>query len=1048
MTAIAAAERATRLRAQSRARVAQFRAVADAGLAEGGVALGPLVPTVARDMGAEDDYLRFRGILYAAIRPIADTVAGQAVRVATVRRPGSRAGGRSIRSIRPVEGMTTAFWGETHDGREVLLPKSLKATAPDLDIHETHLALDLIEDPNPVMTDWHLKYLTIVNLIVTGITYWWHTKSATRRATNGHVLWPLPTSWVVPNHEKGPFSGWKVFPGGGITSVDAAADEIIMVHRPDPANLLGAKSAAQAQGRAIRTDEQIQMCQEALFSNGVFPRWAFLVGDPADEDGEEDGMPLLKSEQRLLVETAIAQKWATAARAGSPLVLDALIRDVKKLSNSVEEMDFPDSGQITYERITQGIGANPYVMGKAEPSSRAASAESRRHFGEFTLNPNMDLISKVLTKKFAPRFAGRNQKLAMWIEPYTPDDREERRKDWELAAKHQSVSRNELRAGMLGLGPIMDGETMAAPPTQVLMPVEPQKDAKKNGRKSLTASPETSAWAKAHKHHERQLQAVMLDFFLAQREDVQERFRRLAAAGGVEGLSGEAVAAEVFDRVDWDERLIEAVRPTCEAIMVDGALRELSPRRSKQMIEMSDLSPEVQAAMRADLETILTQNFSPHINATTRGKLVKTMSEGIAAGESEYELIVRIGDSPTVPGVTDGVLGSTTTVVRSANIARTETTGVLNGGHFHQQDELIRQGLIKGRRWSATADQYTRPEHLALHGVVAPGPDSPDGLFQLGGQRVPYPGHHSLEPGQRCNCILPGQLVQGRFVAGTKAWYEGPACEVITRSGRRLSVTPQHTVLTTEGFVPAGQLDKGDQIIGYQGRVDNPFAMPINGDNEYHRPAAIEQVFEALRSRAEMSSRWCVERVGIFSLDFHGDERFCHGDVEVVRPDGPLLFNGEPVGSQDISEDVLEGVNLGLPFVFSNGGVGTMPVATQHARGGFAFGGGSVPGSSALANDGSAVCLESAPFQGLCFGSASNLDVAFPEATKQDGAAVARLVAELLERFPGNVLLDQVVEVRYYEFADHVYDLQSVTGLIIAQDIGISNCRCTITAAF
>ena len=38
--------------------------------------------------------------------------------------------------------------------------------------------------------------------------------------------------------------------------------------------------------------------------------------------------------------------------------------------------------------------------------------------------------------------------------------------------------------------------------------------------------------------------------------------------------------------------------------------------------------------------------------------------------------------------------------------------------------------------------------------------------------------------------------------------------------------------------------------------------------------------------------------------------------------------------------------------------------------------------------------------------------------------------------------LDRVVEVRDHEFSGHVYDLQSVSGWMVAQGIICSNCRC------
>jgi len=754
----ATAEHAREIRERNRAQVDMFsRAAADPGLVAGGVALGPFraAAPFGPDTSSESEYAHLRGVVYAALRPIANSVAGLDVRVARLRRPGERKGRSSVRAVEPVEGMRTAHRARLADGRSVVLPTHLKSFASDMDVYETHAATDLIADPNPFMTDWHLKWLTIVNMDLTGRAYWWVAK-----ARGTWRVWPLPTGHVSPVHDPAPYARWKIWPGGGVNAVERPGSEVVMFHYPDPSDLLGSFSPVQAQGRAIRADEKMQQCQEAIFDNGVFPRWAMILGDVANEEGGS-ALGLLDSEKRLVIETILAERYQTASRAGTPMLLDAIIKDVKRLSNTVEEMDFLDSGKTTYQRITQGLGASPYVMGDREPSSRAASAEARRIFGDYTLNPRTEMISKTLTKRFAPLFAAKGETLLIWIEPYTPDDREERRSDWELLARYQSCQRNELRDGLLALPPMVDGDTIPAPLTQVLVPAEVHSRAAaaappaapRLARAPLDAG--AKAWEKLHARHGRALERAMLDYFAGQAEELQRRLRAIlrAAGGDTRGLVADAVVDEILPQDEWDERLVAAVRPACEAIAVDAATRALSRGKAAlPLLSVADLPPHVREAIGRELSTILWQNFSPNINETTRGRLLATMREGFAAGDSEYQMVVRIGDSPTVPGVTDGVLGSQSNTVRASLIYRTETTGIAGAGSRAGHDELARQGLIQGSEWSATLDQYVRPEHLALHGVVAPGPRAPNGLFNLAGYEVPYPGHHSLPPEYRCGC--------------------------------------------------------------------------------------------------------------------------------------------------------------------------------------------------------------------------------------------------------------------------------------------------------
>jgi len=50
--------------------------------------------------------------------------------------------------------------------------------------------------------------------------------------------------------------------------------------------------------------------------------------------------------------------------------------------------------------------------------------------------------------------------------------------------------------------------------------------------------------------------------------------------------------------------------------------------------------------------------------------------------------------------------------------------------------------------WLSVLGNTTRDTHAILDGTPADG----EGLFNVGGYRVPWPAHYSLPPGERCNC--------------------------------------------------------------------------------------------------------------------------------------------------------------------------------------------------------------------------------------------------------------------------------------------------------
>jgi len=1013
-------------------------------MAGGGVVLGESqLSTGLFGEGAveREMYGHYRGWTYAAIRPIAQTIAGQPVGV-----------GRELGPMeRPRSGRLAT---------KASLPGWLKQA--EVEQYETHPLLDAIANPNPVMTRWHLLYILIASLEIAGEHLWWIVAGE-----DGPVIWPVPSLWFEPVHrDRKPFAAWSITPGGQGEPEEIPNDEVVYFHYPDLADPLGCTSPAMTQSRAMSADEAMQDAQANTFLNAPFPKHALVVGD-VTEDGENLGRPVLEHGQRQQLYAEFKRLYTQTAQYGLPIILDRLIHDIKPLSNKPNEMDFTDSGKVTKDRIFLGHGTNPVIAGEIEKVNRASSYAARRHFADHTVNPKIELVSEVLTRSLGPIVAVEGERLRVWIEPYVPDDRDERRRDLDLAAKYGSVTKDELRGALthLNLEPMDGGDAVAAPPMPLPAVVSSGKSADEPPDISMALDQEArvKAWLKAHSRHEAGLLEAVHTLFLEQRDSVTARLYEVL--GELEKAAGDAggLVEVIFDPDEWEERLVEVCRPHLERAAAVGAVRTMEqvkatkagPSAEELMVE---LTPAVRAKIDGELETLLSRPYWPDVQQTTRAKLAATLSEGVQNGESLHYLAARVGDAPTVPVVdpgvfppgtvfgTNAVLGSEASRRRALLIARTEVTGALNCGQAAQQEQLFNDGVTDGMEWMAIIDQYTRGSHAALNGARAPG-DYPVGKWDVGGHVAPYPGHHSLPAAERCNCILPGQLVEGRFIAGTKAYYGGQVCEIITRGGRRLTVTPQHRILTEDGFVAAGSLHQGEKLLAYNVQAEGPGFISVGRDQIYHEPALIEDVFEALRLAADVSDKGLVERRRGLPDDFHGDGRGLRGEVEVVWADGSLLLEGIPRPIEKGVEDIFPGVDLGLGRVSASCSVGDGRIASD-ARGACIAGIGQLglglPSSTALAKDSRTVALECLPLDEFSFGSASHLDAAFPEAIKEDVAAVAGLVADLLERLPGLVLLDEVVEVRNRNFTGHVYDLQSVNGLIITEGIGISNCRCTL----
>jgi hypothetical protein len=106
----------------------------------------------------------------------------------------------------------------------------------------------------------------------------------------------------------------------------------------------------------------------------------------------------LTKEQRTAIRLAFKQAYSGTLNAGEPVILDGLIKDVKRISNTPKEMDFLGSGSSVKARICQAFGVNPVIMGELEGANRASAAVADDILCSFTVNPLVEMLSQHLTK--------------------------------------------------------------------------------------------------------------------------------------------------------------------------------------------------------------------------------------------------------------------------------------------------------------------------------------------------------------------------------------------------------------------------------------------------------------------------------------------------------------------------------------------------------------------------------------------------------------------------------------------------------------------------
>ena len=247
-------------------------------------------------------------------------------------------------------------------------------------------------------------------------------------------------------------------------------------------------------------------------------------------------------------------------------------------------------------------------------------------------------------------------------------------------------------------------------------------------------------------------------------------------------------------------------------------------------------------------------------------------------------------------------------------------------------------------------------------------------------------GEHSLE-------------AVGGISGAVRSWYEGPSIELTTASGVRFTVSPNHPVLTSRGWLAAERLSKGDQLFhAADGR--RGFDGPEVHDALDDVVTGVADQFDALLA---VGSHMSIPASGD---DLHGDGKFCQGEIDVVVTNDGLL----PVGDSEAVEDSR---NLVL------------------GRSGVELHGSSRLGSSdlGLSSIGSPVggALTDWLSRGL-------------EATEKGLPADAEDPSEVIARLPGAVEVDELVDVNRDWFRGHAYDFQTGFGAYYLNGILVHNC--------
>ena len=242
---------------------------------------------------------------------------------------------------------------------------------------------------------------------------------------------------------------------------------------------------------------------------------------------------------------------------------------------------------------------------------------------------------------------------------------------------------------------------------------------------------------------------------------------------------------------------------------------------------------------------------------------------------------------------------------------------------------------------------------------------------------------------------------------------------ISTASGQLLAVTPNHPILTDAGWVAAGLLHKGSNVVRYLGQQGTAAGV---GPDKYEVPTRVEDI-------PTTHSMYRLGSVPTAAEDFHGDG--VGSDVHVVWSNCKLCDRYNAAISQPF-----------FKYLFGKGTLVTVGLSCPGSCDAFAEWYGSAS-ASLLRGEHTVASLLGRHvhrLEAVRLSQATPADAPLVKAVLDNSATDTEVRGKGLLGLAGKVTLDEIVNVEVYAFHGPVYNLQTVNGWFSASNIITHNC--------
>lgn len=512
----------------------------------------------------------------------------------------------------------------------------------------------------------------------------------------------------------------------------------------------------------------------------------------------------------------------------------------------------------------------------------------------------------------------------------------------------------------------------------------------------------------------------------------------------------------------------------------DGAYKTAFTKLELDLVDLSVAMAESSTAMLVRATAIPTIRMpSPTLLRTIAtsspigGKLLETWREdmsrnkvraieqsirtGMVQGETTDQIVRKIKGT-SANKFRDGVFEKSRQSAKSLVLTATATVNNDSRDTVYQENSDI----IRGVQWLSTLDTRTTSQCQSLDGTFWKLDDP---------KRKKPPLHIRCFPASTNVTTSNGVASVDDIRRVTRHWFDGDLIVITTASGKKLSATPNHPILTASGFIPISAIAVGDDVICQVG-VDG---VVLADDNHQNVKTTIAEVADTFSRIGQV----VAAEMPMTAEDFHGDGT--DGEIAIIWSDSQLsketltsleqqspkfgfmaAASGE-IFAEHFSDSAvalftkwnrspahrLVGCTRQLLAVFEAGASHARKlllaaVADMNSK----FAKTVQQGDVANTNDfGDAFDANSAVVKGngsvdIDFDfSASGADTGFVKPSDNSSCSDPELARAIFDGCAGSIESDKVVNVEASYFSGHVYNLETEDSYYHAEGVVVHNCR-------